>query len=503
MALNENLTKKTNGLPHNASVGFKCLWTLQYLGGQLKIAKTQLADFNFFYDIDSDSLTCTRCSFQYKVNVSTFTELLRAHVTYCAARESTNAATMFCELVPSHKAFLTKMDASPIVPAATLPMQARLKYRERTERVQTFGEFQTSMREILIENGFFCIENGCYDGNAREVACAFCMYKCTLFRTSTLNNYYENLIEHHAKQSPNCKMTVSTQVSANASALEKTITKVNASHKAATPGTIQYVQGACNFDLLKMVLKKTSNATSNAPYHPQYAIEATRLASFAGKWKYVPLPSEYAKAGFFSIGKQDLVKCFYCNGGLRNLDPTDEVVSEHARWFPKCAFIRQLKGQDYIAKIREIYKNMDSGFDYDYDYNDPAQDYTDFYYDLPQPTSTPTTPTTPAAKRSVSPRAINAYMDRKSIQKMIELGFERSLVKDVITRKLRIDGDGFSNYVELARQCFEQKCAKQKQEREFKQSYHLSISNVNLEQITYKHVADVLATIAAEPVIVK
>ncbi len=34
-------------------------------------------------------------------------------------------------------------------------------------------------------------------------------------------------------------------------------------------------------------------------------------------------------------GLSDQVKCFYCDGGLRNWQPHDEPWTEHARWFTR------------------------------------------------------------------------------------------------------------------------------------------------------------------------
>lgn len=50
-------------------------------------------------------------------------------------------------------------------------------------------------------------------------------------------------------------------------------------------------------------------------------------------------------------GFNDNVKCFFCDGGLRNWDPGDDPWGEHARWFPRCPFVLQVKGQDFVNRI--------------------------------------------------------------------------------------------------------------------------------------------------------
>ena len=43
------------------------------------------------------------------------------------------------------------------------------------------------------------------------------------------------------------------------------------------------------------------------------------------------------------------MKCFFCDGGLRTWEPGDDPWREHARWFPKCPYVRQVKGPEFIA----------------------------------------------------------------------------------------------------------------------------------------------------------
>ncbi len=44
------------------------------------------------------------------------------------------------------------------------------------------------------------------------------------------------------------------------------------------------------------------------------------------------------------------MKCFSCDGGLRNWQPDDDPWTEHARWFSRCNFVRLVKGDEFIAK---------------------------------------------------------------------------------------------------------------------------------------------------------
>ena len=92
------------------------------------------------------------------------------------------------------------------------------------------------------------------------------------------------------------------------------------------------------------------------PCNPQFAIKALRLESFTGKWPSdLPQTAQImSSAGFFFAGYLDNVKCFFCNGGLCNWETNDEPWTEHARWFPNCGFLKQVKGARYIKKVREV-----------------------------------------------------------------------------------------------------------------------------------------------------
>ncbi|XP_055882213.1 putative inhibitor of apoptosis [Biomphalaria glabrata] len=65
----------------------------------------------------------------------------------------------------------------------------------------------------------------------------------------------------------------------------------------------------------------------------------------------------YGKSEVASYG--DCALCFFCGGGLRNWEDEDDVWVEHARWFPKCAFIRQFMGQNFVDTVQELNKTKD------------------------------------------------------------------------------------------------------------------------------------------------
>ncbi|KAK6166640.1 hypothetical protein SNE40_023286 [Patella caerulea] len=88
---------------------------------------------------------------------------------------------------------------------------------------------------------------------------------------------------------------------------------------------------------------------------PDKAILATRVATFANWPRRSPVPSKelIAEAGFYFLDREDAVKCFFCGGVLKSWRDEDIPWNEHAKWFPKCAYLLRIKGQDFVNSIHQ------------------------------------------------------------------------------------------------------------------------------------------------------
>ena len=64
-------------------------------------------------------------------------------------------------------------------------------------------------------------------------------------------------------------------------------------------------------------------------------------------------PEQLASTGFFFVGYNDNVKCYFCDGGLNNWESDDESWTEHACYFPACGFLRQVKGTRFIQQVQD------------------------------------------------------------------------------------------------------------------------------------------------------
>jgi hypothetical protein len=99
--------------------------------------------------------------------------------------------------------------------------------------------------------------------------------------------------------------------------------------------------------------------------HPTFTETLARHASFA-TWLNENLPpvDDFVRAGFFYTGTHTTVTCFYCNGSLQNWGPNDNLMIEHARWFPHCAYAKQLCGAELYHEIQESKRAQQGMFEY-------------------------------------------------------------------------------------------------------------------------------------------
>ncbi len=63
-----------------------------------------------------------------------------------------------------------------------------------------------------------------------------------------------------------------------------------------------------------------------------------------------PLPPTFLSLS--PSGRGDRVQCYYCDGGLKNWDPSDEPWEEHAKWFGDCGFLRIVKGSQFVEEVQ-------------------------------------------------------------------------------------------------------------------------------------------------------
>merc|ERR1719481_1070113 len=162
----------------------------------------------------------------------------------------------------------------------------------------------------------------------------------------------------------------------------------------------------------------------SGPLHPQHATLESRMRTFR-EWPPAlkQQPAELADAGFYYIGLSDQVKCFYCDGGLRNWQSEDIPWVEHARWFSKCVFVRLVKGDDFIAQCLAERPPEKVGLG-------------------------------EQGSRQVTEEEVRRAMGQAIVRQVLSMGIDASRVKMAIKNQLEASGNPFSSAEQLITAAF-------------------------------------------------
>ena len=69
-------------------------------------------------------------------------------------------------------------------------------------------------------------------------------------------------------------------------------------------------------------------------------------------------PFNFAASVFYYLGDQDRVKCWYCNGGIKNWENNDVVSEEHAKWYPLREFLLRRQSVQYVKSVLQKYPDL-------------------------------------------------------------------------------------------------------------------------------------------------
>ncbi|KAL8575548.1 hypothetical protein ACOMHN_059612 [Nucella lapillus] len=91
------------------------------------------------------------------------------------------------------------------------------------------------------------------------------------------------------------------------------------------------------------------------PKRSDMAVAQVRIQTFTN-WQHEGShpAARMAEAGFYYTGHADLVRCFYCRGGLKTWEQSDQPWVEHCRWFPRCPYVRLAKGQRFVDIVQRM-----------------------------------------------------------------------------------------------------------------------------------------------------
>ncbi|XP_060086634.1 baculoviral IAP repeat-containing protein 7 isoform X1 [Heteronotia binoei] len=167
----------------------------------------------------------------------------------------------------------------------------------------------------------------------------------------------------------------------------------------------------------------------SSPEYPEMETEGDRLVTFDTWPSYAQVPPELlARAGFFYTGDGDYVRCFYCDGALRNWERGDDPWMEHARWFPRCKFLLQSRGLTFVSSVQESYSNV------------PVSS---------EETSNRAEQDSSSSEDSLRNLDLASPQLTSLVQRALQMGFHRSLVLSLLQNKYQQMGASYPSLSEL------------------------------------------------------
>ncbi|XP_064574570.1 baculoviral IAP repeat-containing protein 2 [Zonotrichia leucophrys gambelii] len=159
-----------------------------------------------------------------------------------------------------------------------------------------------------------------------------------------------------------------------------------------------------------------------------------RVKTFINWPTRIPVqPEQLADAGFYYVGRNDDVKCFCCDGGLRCWESGDDPWIEHAKWFPRCEYLLRVKGREFVDQIQARFPHL-----------------------LEQLLST----SDPPVDENLDPPIIRfgpgeshsedaIMMNTPVVKAALEMGFSRRLIKQTVQSKILATGENYKTVNDL------------------------------------------------------
>lgn len=176
-----------------------------------------------------------------------------------------------------------------------------------------------------------------------------------------------------------------------------------------------------------------------------------RVKTFTNWPTRIPVqPEQLADAGFYYVGRNDDVKCFCCDGGLRCWESGDNPWIEHAKWFPRCEYLLHVKGGEFVSQIQARFPHL-----------------------LEQLLSTSDMP----VDENIDPPIIHfepgeshsedaIMMNTPVVKAALEMGFSRRLVKQTVQSKILTTGENYKTVNDLVSDLLTAEDEKREEEKE-------------------------------------
>lgn len=198
-------------------------------------------------------------------------------------------------------------------------------------RLDTFKKWPNNKLspKVLADAGFY------YFDYQDVVRCAFCNVEGHHWTE------VDDPMADHKKWRPNCPF------------VQKHINNNNSSSGQIAVDTCGKHDQISEAKIAKDEVPKVWGASvGKGPLHTDFVSKERRMETFKQWPKCMKQkPADLAEAGFYYLGVGDQTICFYCGGGLKDWEETDDPWEQHAFWFPKCNHVLLKKGQDFIDQV--------------------------------------------------------------------------------------------------------------------------------------------------------
>jgi hypothetical protein len=194
--------------------------------------------------------------------------------------------------------------------------------------------------------------------------------------------------------------------------------------------------------------------------HPQLAKFDARLETFRD-WRGKANKEELAEAGMYANHDEDRAVCFHCNITLKEWESHDNPWIEHARFSSCCPFLMLCKGIEFITSSLEYYDIVNGDFEALKNQHrlDQRILHSTAVSEIDQASVASRTRSphhrqqqqrqSRGIVRRVEPRELRSRLDTTQSKQLIDLGYPRELVGQVIGEQLQTQGDDFRSYAEF------------------------------------------------------
>ncbi|XP_065586096.1 baculoviral IAP repeat-containing protein 2 [Cyrtonyx montezumae] len=175
-----------------------------------------------------------------------------------------------------------------------------------------------------------------------------------------------------------------------------------------------------------------------------------RVKTFINWPTRIPVqPEQLADAGFYYVGRNDDVKCFCCDGGLRCWESGDDPWIEHAKWFPRCEYLLRVKGGEFVSQVQARFPHL-----------------------LEQLLSTSETPVDENMDPVIhfepgeSPSEDAIMMNTPVVKAALEMGFSRRLIRQTVQSKILATEENYKTVNDLVSDLLTAEDEKREEEKE-------------------------------------